>query len=208
MHPDDKPVPSVSRRSLIAGAALVPVAALTMPPPSGAATTATKSVFSEAELKTLEAFLDRLVPKDDLGPGAVECGAASYIDQALAGALSDEKESFLHGLADIDAFARRSQGAAFAGLTPDKQDAVLTAMDTGSAAGFPNARAVFARIRRLTLEGMFSDPYYGGNKNFRGWDLIRYPGPRVAVAPDDQKMKVEIKPYRRSALGANNGHQS
>ena len=207
MHEDEKPVPSVSRRSLIAGAALVPVAALTLPARSEAAT-AGKSVFSETELKTLEAFLDCLVPKDDLGPGAVECGAAGYIDQALAGALADEKDSFLRGLADIDAFANKTHGGAFANLAPDKQDAVLTAMDSGNAAGFSNSRAVFARIRRLTLEGMFSDPYYGGNKNFRGWDLIRYPGPRVAVAPDDQKMKVEIKPYRRSALGANNGHQS
>ena len=207
MHPDDKQVPNVSRRSLIAGAALVPVAALTSGP-AAAAPSSAKSVFSAAELKTLEAFADRLVPKDELGPGAVECGAASYIDQALAGALAEEKGSFLHGLAAVDSFARSTHGAPFAELAPGKQDAVLIAMESGEAPGFPNARAVFARIRRLTLEGMFSDPFYGGNKNFRGWDLIRYPGPRVAVSPDEQKIKVEIKPYRRSALGANNGHKS
>ncbi|MBZ5607861.1 MAG: gluconate 2-dehydrogenase subunit 3 family protein [Acidobacteriia bacterium] len=210
MHQDGKEAPSVSRRSLIAGAALVPVAALSSAAQSAGppATKAAKSVFSEAERKTLEAFIDRLVPKDELGPGAVECGAANYIDQALGGALADEKESFLQGLASVDAFARSAHGASLAELTPDQQDAVLTAMDRGSATGFANARAVFARIRRLTLEGMFSDPYYGGNQNFRGWDLIRYPGPRVAVSPEEQKIKVEIKPYRRSALGANHGHQS
>ncbi|HYL37605.1 MAG TPA: gluconate 2-dehydrogenase subunit 3 family protein, partial [Bryobacteraceae bacterium] len=193
----------VSRRSLIAGAALVPVAALT-----SAAQSAAPSVFSAADRKTLEAFVDRLVPKDDLGPGALECGAVNYIDQALAGALADEKQSFLEGLAAIDAFARRTHDAPFADLSADQQDAVLDAMDKGPAAGFPNARAVFARFRRLTLEGMFSDPYYGGNTSFRGWDLIRYPGPRVAVSPEDQQIKVAIKPYRRSALGANNGHRS
>ena len=56
---------------------------------------------------------------------------------------------------------------------------------------------------------MFGDPYYGGNKNFAGWDLIRYPGPRLATSPDDQKMGVEIKPYhiRRTAhAGENHGH--
>jgi gluconate 2-dehydrogenase gamma chain len=204
---DDKNVHSVSRRSLIAGAAVVPVAALTAGK-AAAASTSAKSVFSASELKTLEAFLDRLVPKDDLGPGAVECGAAGYIDQALSGALADEKASFLKGLADMDAFARSTHNAAFADLKPEQQDAVLTAMDAGRASGFPNSRAVFARIRRLTLEGMFSDPYYGGNKDFRGWDLIRYPGPRVAVSPEEQRIKVEIKPYRRSALGVKNGHQS
>jgi gluconate 2-dehydrogenase gamma chain len=60
----------------------------------------------------------------------------------------------------------------------------------------------FALIRRLTLEGMFGDPSYGGNRNFAGWDLIRYPGPRLAVAPEDQRMGVEIKPVRYSVTHA------
>ncbi len=191
-----------SRRSLIRGAALVPVAALT----SAAAPTASQTVFSASERKTLEAFAARLVPSDDLGPGAIECGAVNYIDQALGGALAEEKSSFLQGLAAVDAYARKTQNAGFSDLAAEKQDAILTAMEKGTAEGFDNARAVFARFRRLTLEGMFSDPYYGGNTSFRGWDLIRYPGPRVAVAPEDQQMKIEVKPYRRSALGENNGH--
>jgi gluconate 2-dehydrogenase gamma chain len=199
----DHEVRTLSRRSLIAGAALVPVAAL-----APAAPAATQSVFSPAERKTLEAFAARLVPSDELGPGAVECGALNYIDQALGSALAEEKASFLQGLATLDAYSRKTNSAAFAELSDEKKDAVLTAMDTGAAEGFDNARAVFARFRRLILEGMFSDPYYGGNTEFRGWDMIRYPGPRVAVGPDEQQMRTPIKPYRRSALGANNGHQS
>jgi gluconate 2-dehydrogenase gamma chain len=201
MQPDDQEVRTLSRRTLIAGAALVPLAALAPAAPSGG-----QSVFSAAERKTLEAFAGRLVPNDELGPGAVECGAVNYIDQALAGALTDEKTSFLQGLAALDAYSRKNHDAPFADLADDKKDAIVAAMENGTAAGFDNARGVFARFRRLTLEGMFSDPYYGGNTSFRGWDMIRYPGPRVAVSPDDQQMRVEIKPYRRSALGANNGH--
>jgi gluconate 2-dehydrogenase gamma chain len=182
-----------SRRSVIASAALVPLSALT----SRAQPAAT--ALSSTERQILEAFMDRLVPKDELGLGAVECGAASYIDQQLAGALAAEKTNFIAGLVAIDAFARRAHEAPFATLSADKRDAVITAMDTGSAAGFPNARAVFARIRRLTLEGMFSDPHYGGNTNFAGWDIIRYPGPRLAVGPAEQSMTSEIKPYRKSA---------
>ena len=204
MQEQDPEVRGLSRRSLIRGAALVPVAALT----SSAAPTGSQTVFSAAERKTLEAFVDRLVPSDELGPGALECGAVNYIDQALGGALAEEKSTFLQGLAEVDGYARTAQGAAFAELPAQKKDAVLTAMEKGTAEGFTNARAVFGRFRRLTLEGMFSDPYYGGNTNFLGWDMIRYPGPRVAVAPDDQQMKIQVKPYRRSALGANNGHQS
>jgi hypothetical protein len=91
-------------------------------------------------------------------------------------------------------------------LSPEQRDAVITAVEAGTAQGFPNARAFFNRARRLTLEGMFGDPYYGGNKDFAGWDLIRYPGPRPATSPDDQKMDVEPKPYRVSAWGAKYGH--
>jgi gluconate 2-dehydrogenase gamma chain len=29
-----------------------------------------------------------------------------------------------------------------------------------------------------TVEGFFADPIYGGNKNFIGWRLIGFPGPR------------------------------
>ena len=31
-------------------------------------------------------------------------------------------------------------------------------------------------VRTHTLQGTFGDPYYGGNANFVGWDLIGYPG--------------------------------
>ena len=72
----------MTRRTVIATATFVPLAALT------AAAQAPETALSPAQLKTLEAFIDRIVPKDELGPGAVECGAATYIDRALAGALA------------------------------------------------------------------------------------------------------------------------
>ena len=186
---------NVTRRTVIATATFVPLAALT------AAAQAPATALSAGELKTLEAFIDRLVPKDENGPGAMECGAANYIDRALAGALAAEKSSFLDGLAGVDTLAHSTHNSAFADLSPEVRDELLTTMDNGTAAGFPNARPFFNRVRRLTLEGMFSDPYYGGNKSFAGWDLIRYPGPRLAVAPEDQKMSTPPKPYRRSAYG-------
>ena len=200
MQPEDKDALQISRRTVIASATLVPVAALT------AAAQAPKTSLSASERQTLEAFVDRLVPKDELGPGAVECGAANYIDLALADALAAEKGTFVEGLAAVDAFARKQYDVPFTQLTPEKKDAVLTEIDEGRATGFANARAFFARVRRLTLEGMFSDPYYGGNKNFAGWDLIRYPGARLAVAPEDQKMSTPPKPLHQSAYGSNFNH--
>jgi gluconate 2-dehydrogenase gamma chain len=190
---------AVTRRTVIASATFVPLAALT------AAAQAPQTALSPAQLKTLEAFIDRLVPKDENGPGAVECGAAVYIDRTLAGFNAPEKITFTDGLAGVETLAQATHQAAFAELSPELRDEILTAMDNGTAANFPAARGFFNRVRRLTLEGMFSDPYYGGNKNFAGWDLIRYPGPRLAVAPEDQKMSTPPKPYRRSAYGNTNG---
>jgi hypothetical protein len=46
---------------------------------------------------------------------------------------------------------------------------------------------------------MFCDPFYGGNANFAGWDLIGYPGVRTIVAPDEQRMDVTLKPNHKSA---------
>ena len=201
MAEEDKQTGNISRRSVIASAALVPVAAIT-----SAAQRAGESALSPAQLRTLEAFVDRLIPKDDLGPGATECGVAVYINRSLGDYLAPEKAAFIAGLEATDAFARRTEDRAFADLSADKQDALLTAMDNGTAAGFPDARAFFGRVRRLALEGMFGDPSYGGNRNFAGWDLIRYPGPRLAVSPEDQKMGVAIKPLRASAYGNGHGH--
>jgi len=199
--PDEKEARDVSRRSVIATAALVPVAAI-----AAAAEPAT-AVLAKEHRRTLEAFVDRLVPRDENGPSASECGVVSYIERSLADASATEKASFAEGLAAVDAFARGSHGGEFAELVPAKQDEVITAMENNKASGFaPDSRTFFHQVRRLTLEGMFSDPFYGGNRGFGGWDLIRYPGPRLAVGPDEQKMRTAIKPVRTSAYGGSHGH--
>jgi gluconate 2-dehydrogenase gamma chain len=193
---------TLTRRTLIATAAFVPLTALTAP----AQTKAPARALSAAERKTLDCIVDRLIPTDELGPGALDAGAAEYIDRSLADYLAPEKPSISEALTALDLYSRSISGLNFVDLTPEKRDQVLTAMEAGTAPGFANARNFFNRIRRLTLEGMFGDPHYGGNVNFAGWDLIRYPGPRPAVAPEDQKMDVEPKPYRRSAWGVEHGH--
>ena len=45
----------------------------------------------------------------------------------------------------------------------------------------------FATVLNHTHQGTFGDPYYGGNANFIGWDLIGYPGIRTMVTAADQK---------------------
>lgn len=184
-----------SRRDLIASAAFVPLAVLT------AQTRPAPTALTPAQLKTLEAFIDRLIPTDELGPGAVAAGAQVYIDRVLAGPNAHEKGQFLEGLEAVDAYAKRTQGGFLAELSPEKRDQILKAIDDGTVQNLPQARAFFNRARRLTLEGMFGDPYYGGNKGFAGWDLIRYPGPRPAVDAEMQRIDKAPATYRRSAWG-------
>ena len=187
---------SITRRTVLASATLIPLAAI-----SKAQSTA--PTLSPDQRQTLDALIDRLIPKDELGPGAVECGVGDYIDRCLADYLAAEKPLFLEGLSNLDVYSLRTQKIAFATLTPAQRDAVLTDIDNNQA---PNLRGFFNRVRRLTLEGMFGDPAYGGNKNFAGWDLIRYPGAKLAAGPEDQSMKTPPKPYRRELYGAGENH--
>ena len=97
------------------------------------------------------------------------------------------QEMYRRGLTFVDAAARNRFQANFIDLTTDQQDQILTAMDDDSAAEFdgPSGKAFFAQLRNDTIEGMFSDPMYGGNQNMAGWKLIGYPGAQAAYAPGE-----------------------
>ena len=114
--------------------------------------------------------------------------------------MRGSRGAYAAGLAAIDAYAESTKGAAFAKLTEPDQDAVLADMEKNVATGFtPNAAAFFTLVRTHTIQGTFCDPYYGGNANFVGWDLIGYPGIRLTVTADEQRMKTRAKPERASA---------
>ena len=144
-------------------------------------------------------LVDTIIPADELGPGALDCGAANYIDIQLADYLAPEKDAWVAGLNALDAFAMETQGAAFANLPADKRDAVLLAI--AGNAGAPNLQTFFNAARTYTMQGTFGDPHYGGNTGGKGWDIIRYPGPRPVTSPDMQRMDQAAEPVRRSAWG-------
>jgi hypothetical protein len=56
-------------------------------------------------------------------------------------------------------------------------------------------------VRVHTIQGTFCDPFYGGNRDFVGWDLLAYPGVRTIVTPDDQRLGAVPSPTHRSAYG-------
>src|ERR1700712_3733021 len=99
VSPDEKKTLSVSRRSLLRGAAIIPVSTLTLPAIAGAetkkATAAVASpVFSKPQRRILDALVDTLIPHDELGPGALESGVADYIETYMGDFGAGEKTGF------------------------------------------------------------------------------------------------------------------
>ena len=154
-----------------------------------------------AEAETLRAIVARIIPADENGPGALEARADRFIDRALAGALKNQRSTYVAGLAAVDAYAQSAKGSTFAKLSASDQDFILTEIQFNRAAGFDGVGSgqFFNLVRTHTIQGTFSDPFYGGNENFIGWDLIGYPGARVVVSPNLQRMDIKPESSRKSA---------
>jgi gluconate 2-dehydrogenase gamma chain len=90
------------------------------------------------------------------------------------------QDIYRRGLESVEAFAQSSFGKSLLDLSDQEQDTLLEAMDAEEATGFdaPSGKAFFIKLRNDTIEGMFSDPMYGGNRDMVGWKLIGYPGAR------------------------------
>jgi gluconate 2-dehydrogenase gamma chain len=154
--------------------------------------------LSPSEAAAIAAFCDRIIPSDST-PGAREANVIRYIDRALAGDLSMFRGAYTAAVVALDRYSESKHGAAFAALSAAQQDAVLTDMDLNRATGFaPNAKAVFEMIRTHCVQGMFGDPAHGGNTNFIGWRLARFPGPRLSITARDQRLDVVPRNNLRS----------
>jgi gluconate 2-dehydrogenase gamma chain len=155
--------------------------------------------FNDDDGATIAAFTERLMPGAPGMPGARDAGVLNYIDLALSGAYADLREFYRNGLAQLDAYSRKTYNGPFRQLTAAQQDEVITALEAGKATEFtwPPAQAFFNTLRTHTVEGMFADPVYGGNKDFAGWKLVGFPGAHMAFTPEDMQSN---KPYSREPI--------
>jgi Gluconate 2-dehydrogenase subunit 3 len=170
-----------------AGAGAVATAALVSETQASAPKAATEPLgygakqgafFNEVDAITIAALTERMMPGAPGMPGANEANVLNYIDLALAGAYADQQEFYRHGLAALETHCRKTYGESFAKLTLEQQDETIRALEEGKAESFawPTPRAFFEALRTHTMEGMFADPIYGGNKDFAGWKLVGFPG--------------------------------
>ena len=201
-----QPIPSapshaaLNRRQLLAGsAALLPLVNVSCSTP---AAPPSPTLFTMDERALLDAFADRIIPADQSGPGAAASGVTRYIERSLGEWNQADLPLLRSGMQALDSAARGQHMQDFASLTAEQQDDLMLAMEAGRLAGADNAQAAFNRMHRLVLEGMFSDPYYGGNANYGGWDLIGYPGAVLGSTAEMQQMGGRLPMLHTSAYGA------
>jgi gluconate 2-dehydrogenase gamma chain len=161
--------------------------------------------FTADEAAVVDAIVDRLIPTDELGPGAKDSGVTTFIDRQLTGPYGGHdwlymqgpfsanplptqglqspltpRQQYRQGLAALATYCKTNFGGrSFVDLSGEEKDKLLAGMEKGEVKfeGFPS-RTLFSAVYANTVEGFFADPIYGGNKDMAGWKLIGFPGVR------------------------------
>ncbi|HEX4407150.1 MAG TPA: gluconate 2-dehydrogenase subunit 3 family protein [Xanthobacteraceae bacterium] len=158
--------------------------------------------FTAQEAATVEAFVERLIPADELSPSGKECGCAVYIDRQLAGPAGRNGGFYMAGpfqkgtkqqgaqsadtlaqqyrkdLAAFDAACRaKYSGKPFAELTNEQKDETIKGLEDGSfKLDGTDPQDFFKLILKDTQTGFLADPIYGGNNDMASWKMIGFPG--------------------------------
>jgi gluconate 2-dehydrogenase gamma chain len=140
-------------------------------------------------VETLTAVVDRLIPDDAVGPGAVRAGVVDYIVGALGREHGRHRPTYAIGLRALDERSLAARGSRFVELGTNERDDVLRSIDAG---GTPanDLERFFELVRTHAMEGMFGDPSWGGNRDGAGWELIGYLGPRKEWSYEAQRVEV------------------
>lgn len=158
--------------------------------------------FSLWEAQMINAIAGRLIPSDELGPGAMEAGVVYFIDRQLSSDLGmrgpeyrmgpwpegndnqgDQSQlpiraRYRAGIEALDAHSLAQTGRGFLYASPADQDRLLQNLEQDRAPEFtnPGASDFFDMVLEHVKAGFFADPIHGGNVDMVGWRLIGYPG--------------------------------
>jgi hypothetical protein len=161
----------------------------------GARAAAERAFFTRDEAATVDAIAARIFPDDDLGPGARQADVVTYIDRALAGAEARFQQTYRTGIAALDRAAHARFGKDFVSCGEMEQDALIGALETDALPECgppPQPSAFFGLLRAHTIEGVFSDPAHGGNRDLAGWKLLGYWGPQPGYSHAEQQLDAAI----------------
>src|ERR1700722_9268871 len=91
--------------------------------------------FTAQEGATVEAFVDRLIPADNLSPGGKDCGCAVYIDRQLAGPYGRSEGWYMSGPLQDGTKQQRPQSPV---TPPQHYRKALAALDAACRTKFDN----------------------------------------------------------------------
>ena len=181
--------------------------------------------FNLDEAAFVEALVDHMVPADEVSPKGTDLGVNIYIDRALAGAWGKGERLYMQGpwklgapsqgyqlplmpaqlyragIEATNAHCRKAYGKSFDRIEAAQREEVLVGLSTGKIAfdnGLP-VRVFWTTLYQTVVEGMYSDPIYGGNRNKAGWAIIGFPG--VIAVHRDHVEKYRGKPFPTNPLG-------
>lgn len=177
------------------------------------------------EAAFIEALVDHMIPADEISPKGTDLGVNVYIDRALAGSWGKGDRLYMQGpwklgtpsqgyqlpltpaqlyragIEATNAHCRKAYGQSFDRIEAAQREEVLTGLSTGKIA-FDNGLPVsvfWTTLYQTVVEGMYSDPIYGGNRNKAGWAIIGFPG-AIAVHRD-HVASYRGKPFPNKPLG-------
>ncbi|MEL3962505.1 gluconate 2-dehydrogenase subunit 3 family protein [Lysinibacillus endophyticus] len=179
-----------------------------------------------ASFNILAQATERILPEDELGPGAIGLGVPYFIDNQLAGAYGmnakeymqgpfedgavtqgyqsrlTRAEIFDQGIAKLEEEAQSRYQKGFVELEPEQMDEILTAFQKGEVAMMAvTSNFFFTLLRQATLEGAYCDPIYNGNKNMEGWKMKGFPGHQFSYAKEiESKEFVKYEPQSISSM--------
>ena len=156
------------------------------------------------EADTVEALAARIIPGSPGDPGAREGGVVHYIDRALSGPYFGWQGAYREGVRALNAYTAERYGRKFFELEEEEQDNVVGALERGEVPGFgegSEATNFFTIVWSHTVEGMFSDPAYGGNRNAVGWKLIGFPGTQYGYSAEEMRYGEDLSEKPVMTLG-------
>ncbi|HWV37221.1 MAG TPA: gluconate 2-dehydrogenase subunit 3 family protein [Vulgatibacter sp.] len=149
--------------------------------------------FTPAQLATLAAACERILPGGEGIPGAADAGVIDFAAAELRRPeLGEIRKRIDGGLLALDRRAARAFGGKrFADLGSDEQDRILRETQVGSLQGEEFLRILIS----LTLEGFLGDPAYGGNRGAVGWKV-------TGAAPTSERGRLDSALEDRAAAHA------
>jgi gluconate 2-dehydrogenase gamma chain len=177
------------------------------------------------EAAFVEALVDHMIPADEISPKGTDLGVNIYIDRALAGGWGKGERLYMQGpwklgtlsqgyqlplapaqlyragIAATNAHCRKAFGNTFDRISLAQREEVLVGLSTGKITfegGLP-VRVFWTTLYQTVIEGMYSDPIYGGNRNKAGWAIIGFPG--IIAVHRDHVAQYRGKPFPNKPLG-------